>query len=281
MSLVTMDSLLKPARAQGYAVGAFTVWGLASMQAVICAAEELNQPVILQTGSMEINYIGFKPLARLMIDTAQQAKTPVAVHLDHGNSFEMVMQCINQGFTSVMLDASHLPFNENVKAMKEVVQVAHTCGITVEGELGRIGGEEAGINVTDSDAHLANPDEATRFVEQTGIDALAVGIGTVHGFYKSEPNIRLDLLKKIAGQVSIPLVLHGGSGTPHETVKKSIQLGISKINICTELVAAFNDTFVKEQKDKDFRYNIPGVFGKPRAAAIELVKQKIRLFAGL
>jgi fructose-bisphosphate aldolase class II len=276
-----MDSLLKPAHTQGYAVGAFTVWGLASMQAVVRAAEELNQPVILQTGPLEIGYVGLRPLANLMLDSAQQAKVPVAVHLDHGNSFEMVMQCINQGFTSVMLDASHLPFHENVAAVKEIVRPAHACGITVEGELGRIGGEEAGINVTDSDAHLTNPDEAARYVEETGIDALAIGIGTVHGFYKSEPNIRLDLLERIAKKVSIPLVLHGGSGTPHEIVRKSIRLGISKINICTELVAAFNDTFVKEQKDKDFRYNIPGVFGKPRAAAIELVKQKIRLFAGL
>jgi fructose-bisphosphate aldolase class II len=275
-----MDSLLKPARIHGYAVGAFTVWGLSSMQAVISAAEELNQPVILQTGPMEINHVGLKPLAHLMLDTAQQAKVPVAVHLDHGNSFEMVIQCINEGFTSVMLDASHFPFNENVKAMKDIVRTAHACGITVEGELGRIGGEEAGINVTDNDAHLTDPVEATRYVEETGVDALAVGIGTVHGFYKSEPNIRLDLLKKIAKNVSIPLVLHGGSGTPHETVTKSIRLGISKINICTEFVAAFNDAIVKEQKDKDFRYSIPGVFAKPRAAAIELVKQKIRLFSG-
>lgn len=281
MSLATMDVLLREARGQGYAVGAFTVWGLASIQAVIAAAEELNQPVILQTGPLELNWTEARLLALLMREAAQHAKIPAAVHLDHGNNLELVKRCMELGYTSVMLDASHLPFDRNVAAMREVVQTAHAGRVAVEGELGRIGGEEAGMNVQESDAHLTDPEEAAEYVEQTGVDALAVGIGTVHGFYKSKPNIRLDLLKRIAEKVSIPLVLHGGSGTPDEIVREAISLGIAKINICTELVAAYNDTMVRQQTDEDFRYNVPGIFTKPRTAAAELVKKKIRLFAGL
>ncbi|OQA01254.1 MAG: D-tagatose-1,6-bisphosphate aldolase subunit GatY [Planctomycetes bacterium ADurb.Bin412] len=281
MSLVSMDVLLREARGQGYAVGAFTVWGLASIQAVIAAAEELNQPVILQNGPLELNWAGARPLALLMRDAAQHAKIPAAVHLDHGNNLELVKRCMELGYTSVMLDASHLPFDRNVAAMREVVQAAHAGGVAVEGELGRIGGEEAGMNVNEGDAHLTDPEEAAEYVKQTGVDALAVGIGTVHGFYKSRPNIRLDLLKRIAEKVSIPLVLHGGSGTPDEIVREAISLGIAKINICTELVAAYNDTMVRQQTDEDFRYHVPGIFTKPRTAAAELVKKKIRLFAGL
>jgi len=135
--------------------------------------------------------------------------------------------------------------------------------------------------VTNEDVHLTNPDQAFEFADETGIDALAVAIGTIHGFYKSKPNIRLGLLEKIAQKVAIPLVLHGGSGTPDTDVRKAISVGIAKVNICTELVAAFADTFVNEHDEQDFRYNVPGVFTKPRAAAMKLVEQKIRLFAGL
>jgi len=206
---------------------------------------------------------------------------PVAIHLDHGDSFERTIQCINHGFTSVMLDVSHLSYEGNLAATKEVVRIAHAAGITVEGELGRIGGEEAGIDVTDSDAHLTDPAEAMHFVKETGIDVLAVAIGTAHGFYKSEPKIRIELLKKLADKISIPLVLHGGSGIAPEVIRETISLGIAKINICTEFVAAFSDTFVREQSEPEFKYNVPGVFTKPRQAAKKLVEQKIRLFAGL
>jgi len=206
---------------------------------------------------------------------------PVALHLDHGDTFERVMRCIHHGFTSVMLDVSHVPYAENVTATKEVVRAAHACGVTVEGELDRIGGGEADIEVTDEDAHLTNPDQALEFVNETGIDAFAVAIGTVHGFYKGTPNIRLGLLEKIAKRVPVPLVLHGGSGTPEADVSRAVSIGIAKVNICTEFVAAFVDTFVQERDEQDFRYNVPGAFTKPRAAARKLVEKKIRLFAGL
>jgi len=281
MSLVPMSEILIPARRGGYAVGAFEVWNLESIQVVIAAAEGLSQPVILQVGPYEADYAGLEDISHIAAFHARRAKVPVTLHLDHADTFERVMQCINHGFTSVMLDVSHLPYAENVAATKEVVRVAHACGVSVEGELGRIGGEESGIDVTNEDVHLTNPEQAREFVKETGIDALAVAIGTVHGFYKSKPNIRLKLLEKIVKKVPIPLVLHGGSDTPDADVKRAISLGIAKVNICTEFVAAFADTFVNEQKQEDFRYNVPGVFTKPKEAAKKLVEGKIRLFAGL
>lgn len=281
MSLVPMSEILIPARRGGYAVGAFEVWNLESVQVVIAAAEELSQPVILQVGPYEADYAGLEDISDMAIFHARRARAPVALHLDHGDTFERVMRCINHGFTSVMLDVSHLPYAENVAATKEVVRAAHACGVTVEGELDRIGGAEADIEVTDEDAHLTNPDQALEFVNETGIDAFAVAIGTVHGFYRGKPNIRLGLLEKIATRVPIPLVLHGGSGTPEPDVRRAVSIGIAKVNICTEFVAAFVDTFVQERDEQDFRYNVPGVFTKPRAAARKLVEKKIRLFAGL
>jgi fructose-bisphosphate aldolase class II len=281
MSIVPMSDILIPARRGGYAVGAFEIWNLESVQAVVAAAEGLSQPVILQVGPYEADYAGLEDISNIAFFNARRARVPVAIHLDHGDSFERVMQCISCGFTSVMLDVSHLPYAENVAATKEVVRVAHASGVSVEGELGRIGGEEAGIDVTNEDVHLTNPVQALDFVNETGIDALAVAIGTVHGFYKSKPNIRLGLLEEIAERVPIPLVLHGGSGTPDSDVRKAISIGIAKVNVCTEFVAAFADTFANEQKESDFRYNVPRVFARPRAAAKKLIEEKIRLFAGL
>jgi fructose-bisphosphate aldolase, class II len=276
-----MKEIMVPARANKYAIGAFEVWNLESVQAVIAAAEELKQPLIMQIGPYEADHAGLEDISHIALYHARRAQVPVAVHLDHGESFERVMQCINHGFTSVMLDVSHLPYEENLAATKEVVRVAHACGVTVEGELGRIGGEEAGIDVSNEDIHLTDPDEAVEFVKESGIDVFAVAIGTVHGFYKGDPNIRLELLKEISEKISIPLVLHGGSNTPYDILQKSITLGIAKINICTDFVKAFSDTFVSEQSDESFRYNVPGVFTKPRKAGKELALEKMRIFAGL
>lgn len=281
MSVVPMSQILVRARRSGYAVGAFEVWNLESIQAVAGAAEGLAQPVILPVGPGEADFAGLEDISHGAIFHARRAKVPVALHLDHGDTFERVMQCIHHGFTSVMLDVSHLPYAENVAATKEVVRAAHACGVSVEGELNRIGGGEVGIDVADDDANLTDPDQALEFVDATGIDAFAVAVGTVHGFYRGEPNIRRGLLEKIAAQVAVPLVLHGGSGTPDADVRKAVSIGIAKVNICTEFVAAFADTFANEHDEQDFRYNVPRVFIKPRAAARKLVEKKIRLFAGL
>jgi fructose-bisphosphate aldolase class II len=257
MSLVPMSEILMRARRDGYAVGAFEVWNLESVQAVIGAAEGLAQPVILQVGPYEADYAGLEDIAHVAIFHARRAQVPVALHLDHGDTFERVMQCLNHGFTSVMLDVSHLPYTENVAATKEVVRAAHACDVTVEGEMDRIGGGEAGADEADDEAQLTNPERAFEFVRETGIDAFAVAIGTVHGFYRGRPNIRLGLLEKVAARVSVPLVLHGGSGTPEADIRQAVSLGIAKVNICTEFVAAFTDTFAAERNEQDFRYNEP------------------------
>jgi fructose-bisphosphate aldolase class II len=281
MSLVPMSEILTRARRGRYAVGAFEVWNLESVQAVTSAAEGLAQPVILQVGPYEADYAGLEDIAQVAIYHARRAKVSVALHLDHGDTFERVMRCINHGFTSVMLDVSHLPYAENVAATKEVVRAARACGVTVEGEMDRIGGGEAGADAADDEARLTNPEQAFEFVRETGIDAFAVAIGTVHGFYRGKPDIRLGLLERIAARVPIPLVLHGGSGTPEADIRQAVSLGIAKVNICTEFVAAFADTFAQEHDEPGFRYNVPGVFIQPRAAARALVEKKIRLFAGL
>ena len=281
MSLVAMHDILIPARKNGVAVGAFEVWDLASVQMMVAAAEELDQPVILQLSPAEVEFAGLEDMTQIALYHARRARVPVALHLDHGDTFERVMQCINAGFTSVMLDASKRPFEENVAASREVVRVAHACGVTVEAELGRIGGSETGIDVSDDETALTDPDEAERFVAETGIDALAVAVGTVHGFYKGEPKIRLDLLEKIARKVSIPLVLHGGSGTPDDVVRKAIALGVAKVNICTEMLAAYVNRFIEHRNEKDFRFLIAHVFTAPVEAAKAVVLRKIRLLAGL
>ena len=281
MALTTMHDILIPARAGGYAVGAFEVWDLASVQIMIVAAEECSQPVILQLSPGEIELAGLEDTSQIALYHARRSTVPVALHLDHGDTFERVLQCIHHGFTSVMLDASHLPLEGNIAATREVVRAAHACNVTVEAELGRIGGSETGIDLDEDEAALTDPDEAETFVAETGIDALAVAVGTVHGFYKGEPNVRLDLLEEIAAKVSIPLVLHGGSGTPDDVVRKAISFGVAKVNICTEVVAAYVNRFIEHRGEPDFRYLTGHIFAAPAEAAKEVVLRKIRLLAGM
>lgn len=223
MPLVTMNEILVPARKEGYGVGAFEFWSLDSAQAVVEAAEGLNMPVILQAGPLECQYAGIKNLSQIAKLVAEATSVPVALHLDHGDTYELACKAIDAGFTSVMIDASHLSFKENLDVTKKVVEAAKPYGVTVEAELGKLAGSEGNIDVSEEEAAQTDPDEAKKFVEETGIDALAVAIGTTHGFYKSTPRINIERLKKIAEVVSIPLVLHGGSGTPDEKVKEAIK----------------------------------------------------------
>lgn len=273
-----MKSLLQSARSEGYAVGAFTVWDMESVQAVIGAAETLELPVIAQVGPWEADFAGMELLADIIKHAAIRASVPVALHLDHGESFERVMNAIHCSFTSVMIDASNLPFHENVALTREVVRCAHAAGVTTEGEIGMVGG---GIHAEMSGEGfpMTDPDEAKLFVAETGVDALAVAIGNAHGFYKAEPKLDLERLAAIAEKVSIPLVLHGGTGIPENAIREAIKRGIAKINICTEFVAAFARGFQDTQARPDFAYNVPKLFAEPRRRATELVLQKMKLFA--
>lgn len=282
MALVPMKEMLINARRDGYAIGAFEFWSIDSAQAIVEAAQEENVPVILQAGGNECDFAcGVKTIYQIAKTVADNVDIPVALHLDHAEDYDFIMSAIDAGFTSVMFDGSKLSFEENIALTQKVVAVAKPLNITVEAELGRLVGVESNISVSDSEAAQTDPDEAAIFVRETGIDALAVAIGTVHGFYTSEPRINIPRLKEIAQKVEIPLVLHGGSGTPEIKLREAIQNGIAKINICTEFVAAFGRTYIETQSMEGFKYNIPGLFGPSKQAGKNLVQSRIRLFKGL
>ena len=224
--LMTGKDLLLDAQKNGYAVGAFNVNNMEGIQAIIRAAEAKKSPVILQASQGGLKYAGVEYIAELCKLAGRNAKVPVAVHLDHGTDFDQVMQCIRNGFTSVMIDGSRFPLEENIAFTKRVVEIAHMVGVTVEAELGKIGGTEDHITVDERDATFTDPMEAKRFVEETGVDYLAIAVGTSHGVYKGEPKLDYDRITAIRNIIDIPLVLHGSSGVPEESLKKAIPLGI-------------------------------------------------------
>lgn len=239
MPLVTSQKMLLDAQKGNYAVGAFNVENMEMVMAVIEAAQELKAPVMLQTTPSTVTYAGLDLYYANVRAAAEKVSIPVALHLDHGNSFELAMQALRAGYTSIMIDGSKLILKENAALSKAVAEACHPSGIPVEAELGRVGGKEDELD--GGDGGLTSPAEAAWFVEQTGIDFLAVSIGTAHGVYSGVPNIRVDLLKEIKKQVSIPLVLHGTSGVADETVRECIREGICKVNYATDLRIAYSE----------------------------------------
>ncbi|MBB6729818.1 class II fructose-bisphosphate aldolase [Cohnella zeiphila] len=241
MPLVSSASMLQAARAGGYAVAAFNVHTLEMLQAVVEAANELRSPLIIQSTVGTVKHLGPDYLAAAATVAANRSQIPIALHLDHCTDFELIVRCIRAGYTSVMIDASHSPFEENVRQTAKVVEVARAAGVNVEAELGRVGGVEDDIVVEERDALLADPDECARFVELTGVPTLAPAIGTAHGIYKGDPNIDFDRIGRIASKVAEPLVLHGGSGIPDDQVRRCVALGMAKMNVATELRIVFTD----------------------------------------
>lgn len=239
MSYVTMRGMLESAKSKGYAVAAFNVENMEMMQGVIAAAEELNSPVILQTTPGTVNYGGLKYFYHIALAAAMDSPVPIALHLDHGISYEMIIQSLRIGYSSIMIDGSALSFAENVTLTNKVIEICRPNGIPVEAELGRISGSEDGLESDES--ILTDPEEAAEFVKQTTVDYLAVAIGTEHGLYKSEPNIDFDRLEQIKKKVSIPLVLHGATGIPDKDIMKCVDGGICKINYATVLRIAFSN----------------------------------------
>lgn len=240
MALVTTKEMLLKAQEGHYAVGAFNVENMEMVMAVIGAAEELNSPVILQTTPSTVKYAGLDYYLANVKVAAEKASVPVAMHLDHGSSFELAMQALRTGYTSIMIDGSHESFEDNIVVSKAVADACRPSDIPVEAELGKVGGKEDDLDGGEGNAHT-DPQEAKEFVERTGVSSLAVAIGTAHGIYKGEPKIDLDRLSEIREVVSVPLVLHGGSGIPDETIKESIRRGIAKVNYATELRIAFSN----------------------------------------
>ena len=243
MALVKMKDLLKRAEEKNIGCGAFSVGNMEMVKGAIRAAEELNTPIILQIAEVRLKNSPLHLMGPMMVQAAKEAKVDVAVHLDHGLTFETVDKALELGFTSVMLDASTLPFEENIAKVKTVVEKARKYGATVEAELGLVGGSEDGS--CDHGIRCTAPDDAVVYARETGIDALAVAIGNAHGNYPVAPTLAFDVLEKIHEKVDIPLVLHGGSGITDKDFQRAISLGIRKVNIAT---ASFNSLTAHVEK---------------------------------
>lgn len=235
MSLVNPLIMINKAREKGVAIAAFNVHNLETIQAVVEAADQERAPVIIQTSPGTLKHAGIPYIAACIKVASELYNVPIALHLDHCTSYNVIVQCIQNGYTSVMVDGSQLPYDENAALVSKVVETAHCAGVMVEAELGRIGGTEDEIAVDQREATFTVPEEALSFVGATGIDTLAIAIGTAHGVYKGEPKLDFKRLAEIKALVDVPLVLHGASGVPDESIKKAISGGICKINIATEL----------------------------------------------
>ncbi|MDR1193644.1 MAG: class II fructose-1,6-bisphosphate aldolase [Peptococcaceae bacterium] len=278
MALVTVKALLEAAEKGKYAVGAFNCNNMEIVQAIAEAAELERAPVIIQASQGAIKYAGLDYVVALCNSAAKNVTVPIALHLDHGTDLEQVIKCITGGFTSVMYDGSSKPFEENVAMTKKVIEIARAAGVSTEAELGKLGGIEEHINVSARDAMMTNPEEAKRFVAETGVDSLAVAIGTAHGPYKLPPKLDFERLEKIKALVPIPIVLHGSSGVPGDDLKKAIALGVRKVNIDTNIRQAFLATLREELAKQPDEIDPRKMLGPARQAMVEVVREKIRIF---
>ncbi len=300
MSLLTGLEILKAARDGHYGVGAFNTNNMEITQAILEAAEEARSPVLLALSEGAIKY-GGRPLLDMVIHEAKTASVPVAVHLDHGSSYESCLKCIRWGFTSVMIDKSHEDEATNTKETRRVVEAAHAVGVTVEAEIGRLGGVEEHVVVAEEDAILTKPDEAQRFMENSGADYLAVAIGTSHGPNKGtgRPFIHHDRIVEIATRIPHPLVMHGASGVPQDIVerlnaaggtlknasgiheddvRKAVTEGIAKINTDTDLRLAFSAVVREVLKNKASEIDPRKILGPARDEMKRIVAERIQVF---
>ncbi|WLR61683.1 class II fructose-1,6-bisphosphate aldolase [Guptibacillus hwajinpoensis] len=281
MPLVSMKEMLEKGKAEGYAVGQFNLNNLEFTQAILQAAQEEQSPVILGVSEGAARYMGgFKTIVTIVEALMEEYKVtvPVAIHLDHGSSFEKCMQAINAGFTSVMIDGSHYPLDENIALTTKVVEAAHAVGVSVEAELGRIGGQEDDLIVDDAEAAYAIPEECERLINETGVDCFAPALGSVHGPYKGEPNLGFDRMETISKMTGVPLVLHGGTGIPTDDVKKAIKFGHAKINVNTESQLSSAKAVRSVLEEKPDLYDPRKYMGPARDAIKETVIGKMREF---
>ncbi|MFJ4173538.1 ketose-bisphosphate aldolase [Microbacterium sp. NPDC089696] len=277
--LYTGKSILDVANENNFAIPAFNISDWAMFNGVIDISEELDAPVIIAIHPDEVSHITTDLIAA-MHSRAHRASVPVAIHWDHGGTYEQIIQAIKAGFTSVMIDASLLPFDENVALTRKVVEAAHAVGIQVEGELGTIGANDSYGESGAAEIIYTNPDDAVRFVQETGVDSLAIAIGTSHGLYPSDknPELRHDLLEQIKAAVRIPLVLHGGSSNPDSELSRAVELGVNKINISSDIKVSYHNR-MREVLGTDERLREPNAIQPEPIAAMKVTAaEKIRLF---
>lgn len=275
--LASMKRLLSIAHDNGYAIGAFNVYNFEGVKAAVLTAEESNAPIIIQIHAAGIDY-GGQPLMALCKLSAQTAKVPIAVHLDHNSNEAEIRNALDHGITSIMADGSHLPYEENVAFTQRMADLIHSYQGAVEGELGRLAGTEDGLSVPEVEARMTDPDQAAEFINKTSVDALAVCIGNIHGHYWREPQLDFARLEAINNKAQIPLVLHGASGIPADQVKEAIRLGISKVNVNTEVreafVSAIGEMFVVAGKPPE----LLAVLNRGVAAMKDVIQEKINFF---
>lgn len=271
MALVTLEEILKEANEQHYAVPAFDTIDHTSAEAVTEAAEALNRPVILMYPEAAFSAANVNTFFPFLRELAGRASVPVALHLDHGQTLKAVMTAIHNGFSSVMVDGSSLPLEENIAVTRKIVEIAHAADVSVEAEIGHVAGGEGAFDGSDVDKSMyTRPEDAKTFYEATGVDALAVAIGTVHGVYKGVPKLDIDLLEDIKQQVKIPLVLHGGSGVSDEEFTKAIQAGINKVNLFTEISMAAVKESIEFAKQNNNKLHFANLLGAGKKAVFDI-----------
>ena len=276
--LLNMKELLKPAQKNGFAVPAFNISDYSMFNGIMEVCEEASSPCIIAIHPDELNHIG-ADLLHSIREKASKSIIPCCIHLDHGASFGQVMLAIQNGFTSVMIDGSALPFEKNIALCKPVAEAAHSVNVSVEGELGTIGAADSGVEAGHETIIYTDPDDAAEFVKRTGVDTLAVAIGTSHGIYPKgfKPELKLELLKQIKAKVSVPLVLHGGSNNSDDEIGQSVRLGVNKINISSDIKVAYYEKMREVLKDKSLRE--PLIIQPPCVEAMKIVAlHKIQLF---
>ena len=277
MKILSTREMLKKAQREGYAVPAFNIHNLETLQVVVDTAAELKSPVILAGTPSTILYAGGEYIVSMAEVAAEKYNIPIAIHLDHFEDVEEIKHYVDLGFKSTMIDASHEDYESNIKTVKEVVEYAHKFDATVEAELGKLGGQEDDLVIDEKDAMYTNPNDATEFVRRTGIDSLAVAIGTAHGLYSGEAKLDFERLKEIREKVNVPLVLHGASDVPDELVKKAISLGICKVNVATDLKIPFSNA-IKKYFNEHPEANDPRKYMTPAKEAMKkIVAHKIEV----
>lgn len=269
-TILSTRAMLLDAQKNRYAVPAFNIHNLETLQVVADTAKEMRSPLIIAVTPSTIDYARDEYVVAMAGVAARHTDTPIAIHLDHFEDIQKIKRAIDVGFKSCMIDASKEVFEENIAKVKEVVEYAHKYDATVEAELGKLVGIEDDLVVDEKDGMYTNPDDAVKFVEATGIDSLAVAIGTAHGLYKGEPKLDFDRLEQIRAKVSVPLVLHGASDVPDDLVKKAISLGICKVNVATDLKIPFSDA-IKKYFAENPKANDPRKYLTPAKEAMRRV----------